>query len=65
MECRVDWKGEIKQLRMEATEGEKREEWRGCAVLLNFLQLFAVKGGGKAREAGMGMAEEGRGLLQS
>lgn len=54
-------KGEIKQLRMEATEGEKMEEWGGHAVLLHFLQLFAVKGGGKAREAGMGMAEEGRG----
>lgn len=25
----LTWKGEIKQLRMEATEGEKMEEWGG------------------------------------
>lgn len=59
----MTWKGEIKQLRMEVTEGEKME---GSCSTAPFLTAVRSRGsGGKAREAGMVWLKREGDLLQS
>lgn len=47
----LTWKGEIKQLRMEATEGEKMEEWGGSCSAAPFLTAVRSQGWKKSKRS--------------